>query len=215
MSNTEDKPLKSAEMSVEVSHCVQVSNRKATYESRIATHNSLLDLGKSLATREKNQQSREEKRIYLMSAIKDLDNFDGNIFMTEYEKSKDKNLHKAKTYSLVRYISIFKELHTYMIADIKELNTKIVELSEEIADQNSQLDGYISQMDEADESMAVKVDILTRYRQELKALRSEIEIQEIERRNRILANKCTNIQYKFVIWGLIITQVSSMLYYMI
>lgn len=194
------------------SHCIKVSERKAAYDSRMATQNALLDLGKSLANREKNQQSREEKHAYLMSAIKDLDDFDGNVFMTEYERSKDRNLLKAKAYSLVRYIAIFKELHNSTVADLTDLAEKVSNLSEEVSDQSEQIDAYITQLDEADEAVVSKTNALVKVRKELKTLRSEVEIRDAQHRRKLSADKCRNIGNKALIWSLIIAQISSLVY---
>lgn len=136
--------------STEKSFCERVSSRKAMYESALATHQGLLDLGKTMEKRQRADSRRTEKHAYLLSAIKDLDGFDGNIFMTEYERTKDLNILKAKSYSLVRYIYIFKELHNYNIDQLQTLQSQVKELKSDVKDQAEEIDNYINQLDETD-----------------------------------------------------------------
>jgi hypothetical protein len=132
--------------------------------------------------------------------------------MTEYERSKDKTLLKAKTYSLVRYISIFKELHNSTISDLEDARSKVFELTNEISDQEEQIEDYITQLDDADEASVEKKIIIINIRKELRTLISEVKIQETCRGREISANKFQNIKNKFIIWSLIIVQIGSMMY---
>jgi hypothetical protein len=196
----------------QTSHCVQVSERKATYESHTATQQALLDLGKSLASREKKQQSREEKHAYLISAIKELDDFNGNVFMTEYERFKDKNLIKAKAYSLVRYIYIFKELHNSTAANLEEALSKVSELTEEIADQSAQIDLYIIQLNKLDEFIVYKTNAVAQFEAELKNLRDMIDFKETQLLLKLSEDKCRNIRNKVLNCSLILAHISALAY---
>jgi hypothetical protein len=189
------------------SHCVKVSERKASYESHMTTHHSLINLGKSLASREKHQQAKTEKYEYLLSAIKDLDGFDGSIFMTEYERSSDSNLLKAKTYSLVRYIAIFKELHKSTISSLEESLNKVSDLTKDLADQNEQIDSYIAQLDDADVFAACKTSDVIQLRGKLKNLRSDSNTLEVKLLKKISVYECENLKNITLIWILLVTQV--------
>jgi predicted metalloendopeptidase len=196
----------------QTSHCVQVPERKSAYESQMATQQALLDLGKSLDSREKKQQSREEKHAYLMSTVKDLEDFNGNIFVDEYEKSKDDNLLKAKVYSLVRYISIFKDLHKSTSSNLEEALTKVSELTNEIAYQRAQIDSYIIQLDELDEFIVCKTNTVIQFKKELKNLRDTIDYRETHLLLRLSEDKCRNIRNKVLIWSLVIAHISTLTY---
>jgi hypothetical protein len=148
-------------------YCDQVTARKFAYESKMETQRSLIELGKVLSYRNQAQEARTAKNAYLMSAIKELDGFDGHMFMTEFEKSKDPNTMKAKSYSLVRYIAIFKELHNASIEDFKSLKLKNGEQEEELKSQNEQLEYYISQLDDFDNILTLKTKEIIKIRKAL------------------------------------------------
>jgi hypothetical protein len=192
--------------------CVQVSERKATYESQRATHDALLALGKTLVDRENKQHCRDDKQAYLLSTIKELDTFEGNVFMTDYERTKDKNLLKARTYGLVRYIAIFKELHESMVADREEAHVKVAELIEEVSDQSEQIDSYITQLDRIDEACVDETNALIKCRKELDNLQSEIKVRDARDRHRMSTNKCRVIGNTVVTCSLMAAQISSLVY---
>ena len=123
--------------------------------------------------------------------------------MTEYEKSKDKNLRTAKAHSLARYISIFRELYNSTILDLAESRCKIAELMIEVADQNGQLEGYIIQLDDTEESLSIKINDLIKSREETKTVRSELQFHDTQFRKELSLAKYTNSLYKAIIWSLV------------
>lgn len=156
-------------------YCERVSKRKAEYEAKMLTQKSLLELGKAISVREKNSMLRKEKHSFLISAIKELDQFDGNVFMTEFEKTQNVDLLRAKSYSLVRYISIFKELHNSNVNEIKALKAKVVELESDINDQRDQIESYIFQLDETDETISKANAKLTKQNASIKNLTNKLQ----------------------------------------
>jgi len=185
-------PKTTSGVSTQAVYCQQVSKRKASYEAKMLTQQSLLELGKKMSTREDEAKSMHEKHTYLMSATRELDKFDGNVFMTEYEKTKDLNLLKAKSYSLVRYISIFKELHNSNVSEIVLLKAKVGELESDITDQSDQIDSYIEQLDATDITMEGRKTKIIEQRCEISRLKDQLRKSE----NSLVSWKSSSCRYK-------------------
>jgi chromosome segregation ATPase len=138
-------------------HCKKVTKRKATYESNIATEHGLIELGKHMSANENYNHKRSTKYLYLVTSVKELDDFNGSQFLREVSNCKDKNLITGKIQSLVGYISMFKELYNHHAEDISDLNKEVESLKVENADMLEIVDKYIDEIDEGEAKLA-KID---------------------------------------------------------
>jgi hypothetical protein len=145
-------------------HCKKVTKRRATYESNIATEQGLIELGKHIAAKENAKQKRAAKYQYLVTSVKELEDFHGTQFLSEVSNCKDKNLVKVMVGSLVGYVSMFKELYSHHVEDISDLNKDIESLKVENADIREMVDQYIEDVDAKEAKLAKVADDVTRYK---------------------------------------------------
>jgi hypothetical protein len=145
-------------------HCKKVTKRRATYESNIATEQGLIELGKHIAANENSKQKRAAKYIYLVTSVKELDDFHGAQFLSELSNCKDKKEVKVMVGSLVDYVLMFKELYSHHVEDISDLNKEIESLKVENADMGGMVDKYIEEVDAEEAKLAKVVKTVTTYK---------------------------------------------------
>jgi len=145
-------------------HCKKVTKRRATYESNIATEQGLIELGKHIAAKENSKQKRAAKYIYLVTSVKELDDFHGAQFLSEVSNCKDMKEVKVMVGSLVDYVSMFKELYSHHVEDISDLNKEIESLKVENADMGGMVDKYIEEVDAEEAKLAKVVKTVTTYK---------------------------------------------------
>jgi len=145
-------------------HCKKVTKRRATYESNIATEQGLIELGKHIAAKENSKQKRAAKYIYLVTSVKELDDFHGAQFLSEVSNCKDMKEVKVMVGSLVDYVSMFKELYSHHVEDISDLNKEIESLKVENADMGGMVDKYIEEVDAEEAKLAKVAKTVTTYK---------------------------------------------------
>ena len=162
--------------------CTQVSVRRAEYDAQIATEKGLVSLGKQLALQENKKEKRRLKYQYLVTSVKELDNFDGGQFVSDFKKCTDKDLSVVKVRSLVGYVSMFKELYQHHLEDIAALNKEIIGLKNENTDMGEMVDKYIEELDQAEEKVKEIAESVGLYKEKFnvheKALKEAYEREE-------------------------------------
>lgn len=158
----------------EVSHCEQISNNRAVYEAHVSTEKGLIELGKQLAEREKKRKSRDIKYEYLVTSVKELEDFNGAGFIHSIQIFKDKNLILGHAQSLISYVNMFKELYSVHIEDISNLNKDIEGLKAENSDTLDMVDKYISEIDELEGELNKSNNIIEGYEKTVDKLNLKI-----------------------------------------
>jgi len=157
------------------SHCEKISNTRAVYEAHVSTEKGLIELGKQLAEREKNKKNRDIKYEYLVTSVKELEDFDGSNFIQSIQIFKDKNLILGHARSLISYVNMFKELYSIHTGNITELIKDIKGLQAENSDTSEMVDKYISEIDELEEGLNKSYNTIKGYEKIVDKLNLKIQ----------------------------------------
>lgn len=174
--------------------CVKVSNRKYAYDTKKATENGLVELGRQMTKDYNKQETYEQRYIYLSGIIKEIDDFSIISFMAEHERCHDENIKTAMVYSMLKNIGTQKELIECLEFLKKNLEKKQIELQTEIVDSNDMIESYLKQLDDSDKRYETIKTELIKTQHQLK--KTNINMTMLDNNYIISINQ--NKYYKFI-----------------
>jgi hypothetical protein len=131
----------------------QVTERKANYDSKIATEKGLLKLGEQTAyIKEKNRQW-SIKYEYLNSIANELRDFDEIKFINRLRNFTTKSQTFDEVYKLVEYVSNSNKLHKHHLEYIDTLKKKIISKQLEVNDWEEMADQYMNELEEVEQEL--------------------------------------------------------------
>jgi chromosome segregation ATPase len=139
--------------------CIQVSVRRAEYESKKATEAGLIELGKKMAIIENAKQARVNDCEKIGGLVTELKNFDPDDFVSS-TISADSETQYAMLKSITEYMWALQRLHAMHEEDVTDLKKTIADLEDEQETLNETADHYIEESDAADSRMAAMAKIL-------------------------------------------------------
>lgn len=141
------------------SHCVKTSKRMAEYESKKATEDSLIKLGKQMATQENKKYQSKERYRQICRHIQELYDFDSDMFVMR-AASGDERKRYAVIKSITKYIRSFINLHEYHLMVVSKYKKEVTDLKDEIQIMDETMENYITEIDKLEENEKKRVVIL-------------------------------------------------------
>lgn len=128
------------------SACIQVTKRRAEYESHQATEAALVNLGKQMAAAENATITRRLDYDTIQQFTKELDGFDPDKFIATVMDSK-RDIQYATLKSTTKYMWALQKLHQLQTEDKQEMKLTIKGLNDDKEDLNETIDRYIEESD--------------------------------------------------------------------
>lgn len=143
-------------MSSDNDFCVKVSERRSDYESQQLTEKSLINLGKSLGSRENKQMEKERKYRFLVAFLDDI-----NQDLEEIETgsttttTENRRLSRDHFLKLNQKIDTLQKLAKISIEKSSAFVIKIKQQQEEEKLTQEEIDHHINSLDERDREIEI------------------------------------------------------------
>ena len=189
------------------SKCLKVSQRKYAYDSKKATEEGLIELGKQIAINYNKTEIYEQRYISLRCNQKEINDFSVIKFMADHERCHDNNVKTKMVYSMLKNIGIQNEIISCLEFLKKDIEKKHIGLQSEISDNNAMIDSYIVQLDESDIKYTSIKKELVKTQQQLETMNIKLKLSnekcnKLSNENKYSIN--SKIIYLFVIVFVII-----------
>ena len=155
-------------------HCY-ISKRAAQAESKKETEKALICLGGQMEKLNRDGYRRRINADQLKRRLDDAQDFDPTLFQEDYNRAENDDQRNSVMNQIAAHHATWSDVYTAQKEKINKLREEIVEMKNDAAYMNTQIDSYIAELDKSDNKItkivteidSIKAHVTESYKREV------------------------------------------------